>query len=413
VSPKDIAAKWYVSSEGQRYGPYPSHILTEWIAIGRIAADALVSDGSEWITVSQFMQQQAKAAVAPRPEELELEVIEDTVASDGPSSHRVGSKASAAEAVAGASVTTMPPDDSPPERDRIVVIGRRQSGKTIYLATLYAKLWKSLNGMTAKAVSGEVHRQLIGVHQTLQAGRWPAATLGTSQIEMDIEHAGRKRLMVTLDFAGELFRKAFVEEQADFPGVKELTEHIDRAASVLLLVDPSVVAGMDHEAAMDDDFGLVQAVQRIRNWPGGESVPIVLVLTKMDQYQHLLDQVGGSKGFVRKYFPALVRLMKHIPIFQVSAVQTDKGNDGTVIPRLDSQSVNIDTPLRFCLDLIDKTQENAEQQRLEEQRIAYERQQEEAERARERRQNRILIVVLTAILIIGAAVVALIIIYKV
>src|SRR5205823_369243 len=178
-----------------------------------------------------------------------------------------------------------------------------QSGKTIYLASVYAQLWRSLNGLCAKALSGDVHKQLMSAHNSLRHGEWPAATLGTSRMEMELDYAGKKRLVVTLDYAGELFRKAFVDEQADFPGVKELVDHIDRAAAVVLLVDPSVVSGMDHDAAMDDDFGLVQAVQRIRNWPDGDRVPVVLVLTKMDQYQGLLDRFGSGKEFVRQHFP--------------------------------------------------------------------------------------------------------------
>src|SRR5690349_16992331 len=75
-----------------------------------------------------------------------------------------------------------------PERDCIVVLGRRQSGKTIFLATIYARLWKSLDGLTAKSLTGEVHKQLMSVHQMLKEGQWPPSTLGTSQISLEIEY---------------------------------------------------------------------------------------------------------------------------------------------------------------------------------------------------------------------------------
>lgn len=397
-------ARWNVSYDGQRYGPYPANVLAEWIAVGRVSADAVVSDGGAWITTKEFMDQQASAARAALPPPASVrQDLSDTTAPI----------AAIRDESAPLLEESLETDAGVPERDRIVVVGRRGSGKTIYLAELYHKMWRTLDGMTAKAISGQVHSRLMQVHQTLQAGQWPPPTqLGTFQIELELEHAGRKRLMVTLDFAGELFRKAFVEEQTDFPGVPELTNHIDRAAAVLLLVDPSIVAGIDHDAAMDDDFGLVQAVQRIRNWPGGDSVPIVLVLTKMDQYQHLLDQFGGSKAFVRHHFPALVREMKHVPIFQVSAVQTQKKSDGTIAPSADSQPVNIDMPLRFCLDLIDKNQETAEQQRLQDQRAEYERQSAEAERVRETKQNVLLFIAVGILLLAGAVAAAVILIYR-
>jgi hypothetical protein len=402
---QDNVAKWTVSHEGQRYGPYPGTVLAEWIAIGRISPEAVVSeDGGPWISTEEFMQQQAAAMRTGQPPVLAVAPVEmgDTTLTP------------AVEETPTISIEqAMGSDELAPERDRIVVLGRTRSGKTIYLAELYAKLWKSMNGMTAKAVSGGVHSYLMNIHQTLQRGEWPKPTqLGAQQLELEIEHAGRKRLMVTLDFSGETFRRTFVQEQADFRGVKELTNHIDRAAAVLLLVDPSIASGMDHEARMDDDFGIVQAVQRIRNWPDGDQVPIVLILTKMDQNQHLLDQHGGSKGFVRHHFPALVRLMKHVPIFQVSAVQTDKGPDGRNIPRADSQPVNIDPPLQFCLEFMDKREEEAEQKRAEEQRISYERQVAEVEQAREKKQNVVLFLSMGIILVAGVLAAIFILIHK-
>lgn len=282
------------------------------------------------------------------------------------------------EPVPGTTATVAPQPDvddlesDVPERDRIVILGRRQSGKTIYLASIYAQLWRSVDGLTAKALTGEVHRQLMSVHQMLRDSQWPPSTLGTTQVDLELEYHGKRRLLVALDFAGELFSKAFLHEQSDWPGVKELVKHIDRAAAVLLLVDPAVVAGMDKHAAMEDDFGMVQAAQRIRNWAGGERVPIVLVLTKMDQNQELLDRAGGPLQFVRAYFPALLRQLKEMPVVQVSAVQTERAADGKVRPKRESTPINLDHPLRFCLRELEKNERRQELDRIEEQRRAAE-----------------------------------------
>jgi hypothetical protein len=330
----------------------------------------------------------------------------------GPPAPSAAAAASTNTTDAGAAVPAREQDTGPPERNRIVIIGRRRSGKTIYLASVYAKLWRSLNGLTAKALSGDVHKQLMTAYYTLRQGEWPAATLGTSRMEMEIEHGGRKHLMVTLDFAGELFRKAFLEEQSDWPGVKELVDHIDHAAAVILLVDPSVVAGSDQEAAMDDDFGIVQAVQRIRDWPGGDAVPVVLVLTKMDQYQGLLDQAGSAKEFVKQHFPALVRLLKQIPIFQVSAVQVAQGRDGQLRPRADSHSVNVDAPLRFCLRAIEEDERRLEADRHDEQRRMLEMRLEREERDKDHRATRLAVMLVTTILLLGVIGIALILWYK-
>ncbi|HEY1683594.1 MAG TPA: hypothetical protein VGG19_02430 [Tepidisphaeraceae bacterium] len=415
MAESDQTATWFVSHQGQRYGPYPAKTLADWIALGRVAKDSVVSNGGVWIGTDEFMQQQARENYTDSalPDLAPLDDPTNSSMTLAPPSLPAASTTIAAMVPQEEELEKINPDDSAPERDRIVVLGRTRSGKTIYLAELYHKLWRSLSGINAKAVTGEVHRYLMDVHQKLQQGDWPVPTqLGGQQIELEIEHAGKKRLMVTLDFSGETFRHAFVEEQTQFAGVKELTEHLDRAAAVLLLADPAIIAGPDYDAATDDDFGIVQAVHRIRNWPGGESVPVALVLTKMDQRQHLIDQFGGSKAFVRDHFPALVRLLKHVPIFLVSAVQTDPAADGKDIPRKDSQPVNLDAPLRFCLDVIDKTQEAEERKKTEE--IQAQRQHElaEAERIRERRQNYLLAITLTIILGVGVIAAMLILFYR-
>jgi hypothetical protein len=425
------AAEWYVTDGKQRFGPYPAETLAEWIALGRVSEKSLVSNGGPWISAKHFLLQHAKRALA-EPKST-LEIIEDEahaaepVAAQQPSqSQRTETQSAPSQPNPPSQPTAAPPapetiptpraqvrDDAPPDRDRIVVVGRRQSGKTIYLATLYAKLWRSMNGTTAKALSGEVHRQLMTAYHTLQHGEWPAATLGTSRMELEIENRGIKRLMVTLDFAGELFRKAFVEEQVDFPGVKELVEHIDRAAAVVLLVDPSVAAGMDHDAAMDDDFGLVQAVQRIRNWPGGDAVPIVLVLTKMDQNQALLDRFGSAKEFVRQHFPALVRLLKQIPIFQVSAIQTQLDADSRPRPRSDSQPINVENPLQYCLREIQRAEELVRHEREDTEARLQAMKLEREERSKERRTNKLLTIALIIIFVLGAALAVAIVMWQV
>jgi hypothetical protein len=402
-------AGWHISHRGKHYGPYRWDVLLGWHARGQIPHDASISlgDRGPWLPVLETLAgPEPDAALVSSPGQMPPKIPSGTATGVTASSsgqaeaETLGPPPGAIPTAASAGVRPSDRDDAAPERDRIVVLGRRQSGKTIYLATIYAQLWRSLDGLTAKALSGEAHRQLMSSYHLLQQGQWPPSTLGTTQVELEIEHRGRKSLLVTLDFAGELFRKAFVDERHDWPGVAELVRHIDRAAAVLLLVDPSVVAGLDHDAAMDDDFGLVQAVQRIRNWPGGDDVPVALVLTKIDTHQGLIDRFGGTKGFVRHHFPALVRLLRQVPIFQVSAVQTELVG-GKSAPRRDFVPVNVDAPLRFCLGRVGLAEERRETDRRETERVQRAMRVAREERERERSQNRRLMVAIAAILIAG------------
>src|SRR5690606_37378223 len=75
------------------------------------------------------------------------------------------------------------PADELPVRDRIVILGRTQSGKTVYLATLYDMLWRRTGGLCAKALTGRVHSELANVVHDLKNGRWPKSTMGSNQME--------------------------------------------------------------------------------------------------------------------------------------------------------------------------------------------------------------------------------------
>lgn len=440
-------SEWMVEVEGQRYGPYSRESLAAWVQGGKIVPRALIHNGVRQFTPAQFLTEflmpppsnaerpatmfsRPSATPEPRPSVFEpsfpsvqpapssespvLLVPVDEVprfAETTPTPISPPAVNPADETLASSRLAAE--DEEVHERDQIVVIGRRRSGKTIFLASIYGKLWKSLNGMMAKALTGETHKELIEINRMLKQGQWPSSTVGATQVAMELEYHGRKRLLVALDYAGETFSSAFVKEDTEDPIVKELLRHIDRAAAVMLLIDPSVIAGGDMDAAVDDDFGMVQAVQRIRDWPGGDSVPIVLVLTKMDLHQRLIDQSGGVKEFVRQHFPALVRLLKEIPIFSVSPVQVDATPDGNLRPRADSAMINVENPLRYCLSKIDRAEQAVQRQQGEEDRQRQLRMLEMDEQRLERRHKIFWGIVIAAMLVVGLGLIALILVYQI
>jgi len=397
-------APWRIRKGNAEYGPYNAEVIHEWVQQKKITADVLLSDGSKWITLSEFLVQ----TQPPPAPAASATVAVPSNASLVPQSE----PGPAATDTTAAAPANGEPEDETPARDRIVILGRTRSGKTIYLASLYNMLWRRMDGFSAKALSGTVHKELTAVVEELKQGRWPAATQGSTQVEFEVEHNGRKRLLVTLDFAGELFARAFVHDQQQAEETKPLLRTIDRAAAVLLMVDPAVVAGQDHGAAVEDDFGLVQAVQRIYDWPGGTEVPIVFVLTKADMHQHLLDRHGGPVGFVRHHFPAMVRVLKKIPIFQVSAVQCVRDKHGKVTPRSDSVQLNIDKPLLYCLNKMDHAQRQQEQQRHQEELRMETLRLEREQHRREKKQTTLLVGSIVAIVLAGVVVVGLIIYYR-
>ena len=402
-SPED--GEWRLRCGSDEFGPYTKALLHDWASQGKLPAGAQVSGGDgRWLTIQEFIQgseqngngttpQVASQILAPAAS-LQDVALNEMI--------RVSATPLPLPSPAGQIQPHMPAaaveDEGTPVRDRIVILGRSRSGKTVYLASLYNILWRRTRGFTAKALTGSVHKQLMTVIDELHHGRWPAATQGNTQVELEVEYNGVKRLLVTLDFAGELFARAFVHDQHESDEIKPLIRTIDRAAAVLLIVDPAVVAGQDHAAAMEDDFGLVQAVERIRNWPGGQDVPIVLVLSKSDTHQALLDKHGGMIGFVQHYFPALSRTLRKIPIYQVSAVQSVRLPNGKILPKIDSVQINVEKPLMYCLEHMNLVESRREQERQNE---AIRMETIRLEREEERRAKRSTTMVVTLIIVIG------------
>lgn len=395
-----MADEWYVHSNDTLSGPYDLEALLAMVNSGQIRDDDLVSaDQTAWITVADF-QASFQAESPPDAEEGEPPVSRpDETVGPGPA------PAKPRDSFSGGPTGV---------RDRIVILGRRQAGKTVYLSILYARLWRSLDGLTMSALSGLAHRDMMRAVADLENGRWPPATLENTQTAFEIENDGQKRLMISMDYSGEVFKRAFVEDDGDSREVKELIDHLDNAAAIMLVIDPSMVYNhsKDIDAAIDDDFGMVQAVKRVRNWPGGEQIPIVLVLTKMDKNLPLIRQEGGLVSFVKNHWPALARTLQRIPIYSISAVQTHKNSNGELVPSPSSEPRNIMKPLMYCLKAMGKLDQRHvyKEKQADEERLRHVAENMQA--AEKRRQKIFWAVVTIAIVLIWAFVMALAIVYR-
>jgi hypothetical protein len=275
---------------------------------------------------------------------------------------------SAAAPQAGISASASP---VPSKRDRIVVLGRRQSGKTVYLSRLYEALWrgcKMVDGRVAlpgedlagrrvtevlcRATSGPAHAHFMAVAEDLQSGRWPQGTIGTTYAELLVTHDGREHLVTAIDYPGEVFRKAFMAESTD-PDAMELRATVDRAAAAIILIDPEIVARGGPEA-QEDTFGLTQAAARIRASADGALVPIAIVFTKCDESKVLLREAGGVRAFAEKHFSQLFRGAQRTSVFPCAAVRSARNSLGKSIPRADKSPENVVEPLRYCLDQMER-----------------------------------------------------------
>ncbi len=240
-----------------------------------------------------------------------------------------------------------------PQRDRLVILGRRRAGKTIYLARLYEMCWNGkFPGLHMRAVAGpgNGHERFMETIASLKSGRWPAATASASSTEVVVEYEGHAHRMVALDYAGEVFRAAFVKasEQED---AKELRDHVDRAAGVIILLDPEVAVEGTISESMDDDYGMSEAIRTIRESPGGAVIPIAMVLTKCDVHQALVKEAGGLRAFTDRYYFNLMRTARGTTRrFSAAAVRVRKDAMGRDAPSIQGEPINVVEPLKYCLD---------------------------------------------------------------
>ncbi len=254
-------------------------------------------------------------------------------------------------------------------RDRIVVLGRRRAGKTIFLARLYETLWRgcklvdgrvvlpgaSVEGkdivrLTCRATTGASHLQLMKTVESMQRGAWPLATQGNTYAELVVAYRGVEHMVTALDYPGEVFAKAFLHDSYEGDAA-ELRAAVDRAAAAILLIDPAVVASGGAEAH-EDAFGLMQAALRIRSGVDGASVPIAIVFTKADASAAFLREAGGTRAFAKRHFGQLFDNVQRTAVFASAAVGERRDARGKSVPDLSRPPTNIIEPLRYCLDSI-------------------------------------------------------------
>ncbi|MBM4052677.1 MAG: hypothetical protein FJ270_08070 [Planctomycetes bacterium] len=317
-------------------------------------------------------------------------------------------------------------------RNRIVVLGRRGSGKTVFITRLYEALWQGcrlVNGrfvperqvhagdavrtLSARARDGRQHTELRRMAMDLDAGKWPVSTQSSALIEIDITLDGRTKLLSAMDYPGEVFRTAFAVGAQD-PASNELRDAVDCAAVLILLVDPAVALkpGIERE---EDSFGLVAAVERLRSMPNGDDVPVVVVLTKCDVHVPLLRAEGGPRALAERLYPQIFRQLggKRTVVFASSATSVVRSPRGMVIPRKRRAPRDVVEPLVFCLDWLERAeeQESLERAQVEASRRRSEQlHEEQAEDEREERKARVALVTFwigVSALLVGAAVVTL------
>ena len=252
---------------------------------------------------------------------------------------------------------------TPPVRDHILVLGRRGAGKSVFLARLYERLWTSKSDLHMAAVDGRSHMALLAQAEQMGKRRWPEPTKSFSSPTFVFTYCGEKTKLVLPDYPGELLHRAFMEGANQDDEVRRLFEAIDRAAAVIVLVDPQVALQGDLESRSEQDFGLVAAVQRIRTSPGGEFVPIAITLTKCDTFRDEIEAAGGPGKYMRKHYKNLCRAVfrkgSKGTVFACAAVRARQDDVGNPRPSMSRSPKGLVDPVEYCLESLHRHRELA------------------------------------------------------
>ena len=233
-------------------------------------------------------------------------------------------------------------------RDRIVILGRRGAGKTVFLARLYQELWRRTEGLQARALDGNAHQRFMECIEAMGNGHWPEATLAQRWADLELRYGSRIWTLRVLDYPGEVFRRAFVEGAED-EAADMLRSHVDAAAAVLVLIDPVAARSGSLEASVDAEFGMSAALRRVHERAGDHAVPVAVVLTKCDVALPHINEAGGARQYLESHLPGLVRDGGVFRVFASSAVRAQADALGTLRPVPEKDALGIVQPLQWCL----------------------------------------------------------------
>lgn len=231
-------------------------------------------------------------------------------------------------------------------QDKIAILGRPQSGKTVYLAALYRELWENFRRnpeaeLRGKAAMGPDHKALLSLYEEMCRGEWPAATLSQRDIDLTIFYKERELTLTTMDYPGEVYRQVFFEHAVSQPEQQALFEQVDSAMGVILLVDPLHLVE-NPKSMVDIEYSCLAVIDHLKTKKVSNNV--LLLLTKLDQNKSLLEHAGGVKKFLQKHLPSIINELPNVGVISMKSVNTQSNRDESsqtspkTIPDIDRDS---------------------------------------------------------------------------
>ena len=254
---------------------------------------------------------------------------------------------------------------------RIGILGSSQSGKTVYLLSL----WWQLNGAAAKprlqlrSTDGETRSYIrAGLEGLLEKRRFPGHTNAPTDLSLVVARPGGRPVpLVTRDYRGEDFDRAFAEN-ANTDAARELTQFVRSCSACLVFLAPWDVTYRGGSTTLRTVAvleGLEQALGARRAEAGKDGLVrphVAVVLTMIDTLRSQGDmrQPAAVEGFLRARglgpsLDAISRVSASVAFFGVSAVGRVEGTVAAPLPPADLKPEGVDEPMLWALDQVQST----------------------------------------------------------
>lgn len=240
---------------------------------------------------------------------------------------------------------------------KVAIVGVEGSGKTVMLAglgDLYTRADEKGYFLAPKDFNTSAY--VSELMDRLRSGSWPAAT--ADDVFRNLEWTLRRRSgteerptdiceLSCLDFPGEVYRKAFVEADANLSAemqrqVETLWNYIERADCLLVLVNLSdVITHGLADRRVHESIWVTNAILEaaLKERPGRVLPKTAIVLSQADNYENTIRECGGTKGVLERYLPHVFNSYGWLDVFAVSAIdRTELDDNGRTVPARDFTS---------------------------------------------------------------------------
>lgn len=216
---------------------------------------------------------------------------------------------------------------------KVAILGVEGSGKTVLFSVMGDRYeTPDKNGLFLTSLNLETYSYCKKGMAALRKGDWPSATTPEASVELDWQLMEKRRAgeagiplahLSFLDFAGEVYRKAFGGARREGGtadernAVERLRSHVKKADVLIVLVDLSkIINGDESDARTIEMNWLSQAILRETH-----EKSVALVFTQTDRYSETIRQCGGVRGALAKYLPVVNSTYgNELPLFAVAAV---------------------------------------------------------------------------------------------